>query len=665
MIRLSIRRLRAFWRRMSVLDRLGVGVIALYALSRATRLAERRVPLTSFLTILFILTLGYFIFRLLPWVRKKILWSLRNRLIVAYVFIAVVPVVLLLTMAGVSFYLLSVQLGAHILQDDVESRVRTLRAVAEAAADAAENQAASAITDAQILSRRSVSSRLEEAREQIPGIRVDLHPGGEFLRGLPNSEAERFAGIVQSGEHLRLEAIAIRQRPNAALVVSVSAPLSSGFLDELDPDLGPIQLTPMRPLRQDDSQKLKLDYRGRPFVPAGQVTSRHRSLPPKANWLDLQVNGSAQFEAVSQEGGGWPFSKRPVLASFSVRPSQLNHRLFASLGALGDLIVGILIAVVVVFLILEVAALVTGVVLTRTITNAVAGLYEATQHIRRGDFAHRVRLQRRDQLGVLGESFNAMTSSVAELIEEQRQRQRLENELSIAREVQSQLFPHTLPSLPGLQLAAVCRPARVVSGDYYDFISLGPTRLGMAVADISGKGISAALLMASLQAALRSQALLDGHTSTAELVSRLNRHLFLNTSDDRYATFFYAVYDAASRTLSYTNAGHVPPFYVEGDRVKKLDEGGTVVGLFDNCEYVQGVFAVAPGSWLVAYSDGLVEPENVYGEEFGQARLIQEVLRHRESPSQLMAESLLGAAEQWAGTPEQADDMTVVVARLG
>jgi phosphoserine phosphatase RsbU/P len=258
-----------------------------------------------------------------------------------------------------------------------------------------------------------------------------------------------------------------------------------------------------------------------------------------------------------------------------------------------------------------------------------------------------------------------MTTSISDLIVEQRERQRLENEVAIAREVQQQLFPHSLPSLPGLDLAAICRPARVVSGDYYDFITLGSGRVGIALADISGKGIFAALLMASLQASLRSTATIDERYGTAEVVSRLNQHLFKNTSDDRYATLFYAVYDSIAKTLTYTNAGHLGPFLVVDGHVQQLDQGGTVVGLFEEARYTQETIDVVPGALLVAYSDGLTEPENVYGEEFGTERLKSEVVRQRNELASVLAESLIFAAEQWAGTPEQADDMTVVVVRMG
>lgn len=258
-----------------------------------------------------------------------------------------------------------------------------------------------------------------------------------------------------------------------------------------------------------------------------------------------------------------------------------------------------------------------------------------------------------------------MTSSISTLIEEQRRRQRLENELAIAREVQSLLFPRCLPSVKGMQIEAVCRAARIVSGDYYDFLVLPSSQLVMVLSDISGKGISAALLMASLQAALRSLVQLDGGAfeNTAELVARLNRHLYLNTSDERYATLFYSVFDERSRTLHYTNAGHLPPLYVTSGGVRKLEAGGTVIGLFDTCVFEQSSLTVEPGSLFVAYSDGLIEPENVYGEQFGIQRLTNLIQSNQSASPSLLASTLMSAVDEWTGLPEQADDMTLMVAR--
>ncbi len=340
--------------------------------------------------------------------------------------------------------------------------------------------------------------------------------------------------------------------------------------------------------------------------------------------------------------------------------------MFGSLGELRDTYLIAFVLIVIAFLVIWAGAFSTGIVLTRQITKAVDDLYKATQDVKRGHLSHRVRIERRDQLGVLGESFNDMIGSVSTLIQEQQQRQRLENEISIAREVQDQLFPRSLPQIPGVEIEAICKAAREVSGDYYDFIQLSPTHLAIAIADISGKGISAALLMASLQAALRSQVLVAGSEtmSTAELVARLNKHLVRNTADDRFATFFIAVYDSATRTLRYTNAGHLPSFLICRDSALHLDKGGMVLGVMEDYCYEEGSVIVAPDSLLVGYSDGLVEPENVYGEEFGIRRLQQAAVAVQGAAPQTVAQSLMTAAEEWAGTPEQADDMTVIVSRF-
>ncbi len=206
----------------------------------------------------------------------------------------------------------------------------------------------------------------------------------------------------------------------------------------------------------------------------------------------------------------------------------------------------------------------------------------------------------------------------------------------------------------------------MVSGDYYDFIQLSPTKLAIAVADISGKGISAALLMASLQAALRSQLLAPGSAdiSTGELVSRLNNHLVRNTGDDRFATFFISIYDSATRILRYTNAGHLPSFCICDGAAVALEEGGMVLGVVEDYEYAEGKHLVPKNSTLVGYSDGLIEPENVYGEEFGIHRLRDAAIRLHNGSPRAIALGLMQAADEWAGTPEQADDMTVIVARL-
>ncbi len=660
----SFHRLRAFWRTTSVFDRASAIVFIFFVLSWTTPLGRYLSFLGAWRVILFVIAAGYLMVRLLRWARKRLLWGLRNRLIVAYIFIAVVPVVLLLAMVTLSAYLLYFQLGAHLLQDDLSERVSEVSHIAETLDEAIESNATKGFTvnSRALLRRPGIAAMLTAAGKRLPGLEVHL-PESAAAIGSNARPVPGFTGLAQSAGDLWIEAVVASRPPSHEGELYVRVPVTAALLGAIAPDLGPIQLTTFRPALTSDPVTDILNLNNQRLMRAGQVVSV-RPLQPKRGWYDMEISGGSTLSATLLSHDEPTTHTMPVAATFSLRPSVMTSRLFASLGLLGDPLFIILILIGVFFLVLEVAALATGVVLTRTITVAVADLYEATRHVRQGDFRHRIHVRQRDQLGVLAESFNAMTGSISELIEEQRQRQKLENELTIAREVQTQLFPRALPEMTGLELAAVCRAARVVSGDYYDFVNLGHSRLGMAIADISGKGISAALLMASLQAALRGQALVNGHRTTAEVVSSLNRHLFLNTSDDRYATLFYAEYDAASRSLSYTNAGHCAPFFVTGNTVKKLDEGGTVVGLFDRADYKQVTVPAEPGSLFVGFSDGLLEPENVYGEEFGTSRLANEVLRLRDVPAERLAEGLLSAVEQWAGSPEQADDMTVIVARF-
>ena len=660
----SFHRLRAFWRTTSALDRAATTVFIVFVLSWITPLGRYLSLLGAWRVILFVIAAGYLIVRLLRWARKRLLWGLRNRLIVAYIFIAVVPVVLLLAMVALSGYLLYFQLGAHLLQDDLSERVIEVSHIAETLDETIESDVAKGlpVNSRAVLGRPGIAAMLTAASKRLPGLEVHL-PESAAAIGSNARPVPGFTGLAQSAGNLWIEAVVASRAPSHEGQLYVRVPVTAALLGAIAPDLGPVRLTTFRYAVASDPVADVLNLNDSRLVRTGQVVSV-RPLQPKRGWYDMEISGGSTLNATLLSHDEPTTHTMPVAATFSLRPSVMTSRLFASLGLLGDPLVIILILIGVFFLVLEVAALATGVVLTRTITVAVDDLYEATRHVRQGDFRHRIHVRQRDQLGVLAESFNAMTGSIAELIEEQRARQKLDNELAIAREVQTQLFPRALPEMAGLELAAVCRAARVVSGDYYDFVNLGHSRLGLAIADISGKGISAALLMASLQAALRGQAVMNGHRTTAEVVASLNRHLFFNTSDDRYATLFYAEYDAASRSLSYTNAGHCAPFFVTGNTVKKLDQGGTVVGLFDNADYKQVTVPAEAGSLFVAFSDGLFEPENVYGEEFGTSRLANEVLRLRDVPAERIAEGLLSAVEQWAGSPEQADDMTVIVARF-
>src|SRR6266404_323601 len=653
--------LKEVWNHLSWLDLLSTLVVIAGLL---LQLLSFNAGPSNFLKYLAVLAAVYLLVRFIGWWRSRLLWSLRNRLIVAYLFIAFVPILLILTLVFLAGRILYSQLGAYLLHEDIQQRIDVIADISEHIA-VAHQTFSPGITQEESESILAAQSHAVHDRE-LPGLSISFASDTSLLRKIASSGKSSFAGLLQQGDELSLTSLKIIPGRKGERVVTLRVRVTPDFLATIAPDVGAIQLNLLEHYTGGAEQSVIYSSGDSQYRVAKPIPARNRGLQPAAFWMDAPVNGVSSFDSVFVGKDGKVNPLRPVLAVFNARPSKLNGRIFASFGELRLFYLFGFILAAVVFLLIEAAAFVTGFVLTRRITKAIADLYRGTQYVQSGDFSHRVPIEHRDQLGELGQSFNEMTGSISGLIEEQNKRQRLENEISIAREVQNQLFPSTLPSVPGVEIEAICKAARSVSGDYYDFIQLSPTHVAIAIADISGKGISAALLMASLQAALRSQMLTDGteRLCTAELVARLNKHLVRNTGDDRFATFFIAVYDSATRTLRYTNAGHLPAFLICKGGSEQLDKGGMVLGVMEDYVYEEGSLTVAPDALLIGYSDGLIEPENVYGEEFGIRRLREAAIHVQGAAPLMVAESLMAAAEEWAGTPEQADDMTVIVARL-
>ena len=667
--------LDAFWRRLSRLDLIA---LVLFLLGACVYVLGGSGSGLSFIKFLGAIAAVYLIVRMIGWWRTRLLWRLRDRLIVAYLFIALVPVLLVAALVYFTGTILYTQLGGYLLYVDLQHRVEMISDGAEQIATALGTKAPG-ISPAD--AEQIVASQEHAVYDrELPGLVVEYADDPKLLHAVAGPGARRFAGLVQQGGRLSLVGLRGVDTPRGLRVVALRVPITPEFLATLAPDLGVLHVDVLERYNSTRSASVLYPFGDAKYSAVRRITARNRALQPKLLWLDPMISGVSKFEAAYLEeeprGQNADSSRRqgsatlqkgwPVVASFNARPSSLNARIFSSIGELGIIYLLPFILVVVALLIIEAAALFTGIVMTRRITTAVDDLYSATRYIQSGDFTHRVRVDRQDQLGVLGESFNEMTNSVSNLIEEKSRRQRLENEISIAREVQNQLFPRQIPSVPGVEINAICKAARAVSGDYYDFIQLSPTQVAIAIADISGKGISAALLMASLQAALRSQMLAPGSEtlSASELVARLNKHLVRNTGDDRFATFFIAVYDSAARTLRYCNAGHLPTFLLCPAETLHLDKGGMVLGVIEDYPFEEGTVDVPCDALLIGYSDGLIEPENVYGEEFGIPRLEQAAIRVQNREPREVCESLMASVEEWAGTPEQADDMTVIVARL-
>jgi serine phosphatase RsbU (regulator of sigma subunit)/dihydrofolate reductase len=283
------------------------------------------------------------------------------------------------------------------------------------------------------------------------------------------------------------------------------------------------------------------------------------------------------------------------------------------------------------------------------------------------------------------------------LAEEAVSHAKLEREFEIAREVQERLFPQTFPKVAGVGMAAHCRPAQAVGGDYYDLIDLrdgplaeagrapgenissasgtaahGCDRLGIAIGDISGKGMPAALLMASLHASLRGQVLSGardlGTTNLGTKMANVNRLLYQASDSNRYATFFYAELSCASRTLHYVNGGHNPPAVLRKEdgawRVFRLADGGPVIGLLADAVYTEQILQLLPGDILLAFTDGISEAMNASDDEWGEDRMIAEAQAHLDLNAEELLQHLFRAADSFAAGAPQHDDMTLVVLRL-
>jgi sigma-B regulation protein RsbU (phosphoserine phosphatase) len=669
---LNLSRIRGLWQRLNVADVVACAVVLAYLLLAffGSHFGPQiRVPTLWLSRILLIIGLGYLAVRLFG-AHTHWLWSLRNQLIAVYFFVSILPILLQVVMTALALYVLYWHFGAYLVYADLERRIEQVAATADTLATAYALEIASTGAKAPIGPISEPPPRtaifLAAAQENLPGLKIEVGAGQELLARATDRRRFRFAGLVADHDAMELRAVVGRRVNGQQLIVSAEVPVTPELLATLEPEFGPIELITARTTERLGQPGVTFPSRGRVLAPVREVQAAGRALAPPARWFDYSVTGFSRLDAVNLADVSNAGADVPVILRFTARASELNGRLLALVGEWGGIAVTALLVVAAMFVLIELAALTRSISLTRSITRSVNDLYQATRYVESGDFGHRIQIRHHDQLGALGESFNSMTESVSKLISEQQQRQRLEHELTIAREVQRQLFPTEKPTVQGVEIEAVVRPARVVSGDYYDFLPLGPGRLGIALADISGKGISAALIMASLQAALRGQAMFDGRGpgSTAEIVTRLNKHLYSSTAPDRFATLFYGVYDAQTHRLEYTNAGHPAPLCISGKQVRCLSTGGTVLGLFDDRQFESQVVDIAPGSLLIAYSDGLTEAENANAEEFEEQRVLDVALRMGQAPARAVLKNLLEAVNQWTGPAEQSDDITIIVARF-
>lgn len=651
----------------------------------------------------FFILLAFCIPLLWRFVFGYLLWKVRNRLIVTYLLMGLAPVVLLVTLGVILLYVFAGQFAIFAANGVVGSELTHIGAV-----NASLTERIAHLLDR---SPRPAAVALPEAVPADPeytGLSMAAWQDGRLVPVTPASiESPKppivpawlprnFSSIVLDQGRLWLRAATQVRLDGHTTVVITSVPLEKENVEAIASGLGSVSIVTTQDLGAAAGRKSsdRIDVQFGPGGANTEINGKSPSLsitggtmPPATHFYDFPVTFPEPLTTINWKDGS---SLDGVYAYVTSRPSLLYLRLFST-SLVGTIVREALIGIAILFGVLELLAFLAAVRLNQTITRSVDNLYTGTVAIDSGNFAHRIAVKRRDQLGALSRSFNDMAASLERLMAEQREKQRMQSELAIAREVQANLFPHGQVSLPMLELHGKCVPARTVSGDYYDFLLSGASGLGIALGDISGKGISAALLMATLYSAVRAyrfageELITEGAAALAvpgrwrvgedevecgelfedpaRMLALLNRHIYRSTQPEKYATLFLAHYDGLNQRLIYSNGGHLPPLLLRADdTVTRLDRGGTVVGLLDNMAWEHGTERLSSGDILIAYSDGVTEPENDFG-EFGEERLLEVVRLHRHLPLETISAQVLHSLRSWIGDQEQPDDITLVLAR--
>jgi sigma-B regulation protein RsbU (phosphoserine phosphatase) len=632
----------------------------------------------------------YYSWKLIKYVRTRLLWKISRRLILANIFIGAIPFLIVIAIFLLSALLFYYQLSCFLINNQIGMHKAQIHAFSLSLRDGLQQKIMS--------TSQPTATALKAELDADAKYLLSAYPSATILLTFPDQEANQyttysnqspykvkrnnmpvwlqgngdFSGLVlddAQGETHRskmyIRSFVSREfQDNLLFTLEVSVPFDRYFLGRLRAALGQNMLLEKR---TEDTHSI-WTFLNRNILPENILESTFES--ESAHGIKRAVWSVELFPCLWSTGKEISSANSDVL-DVEVSFSKLIQNLFHSETKVGEGFKLVLMMTVIFFFLVEITSIIIGITLTKSITNAVHNLDRGTEFVKRGDFSQRIVVRSKDQLGALGESFNQMTEYVQHLVKELVQKERMDRELEIAKEVQERLFPNHAPRMNHMEVTGVCLPARTVSGDYYDFLPLGNHELGLAVGDICGKGISAALLMANLQAALRSNVMNlwmqeggNGEKNVAEVVARLNRQMYSYTSANKFASFFYALYDDAHQALTYCNAGHNPPLFLSGDAVMRLRTGGTVVGIFADSKYEQETIQLSSGDLLIAYTDGIVECLDKNGEEFGENRLIQVVQENRELSAERIKELVVARVLSWMHAEEKEDDMTLIVARI-
>ena len=593
--------------------------------------------------------------RLSRWAVRRLMWRIRTKMLVSYLFIAVVPLVLLTI-----FFLLVGFLGlsltaSYMVSSQMERTAQDLRTLAQATLSSVR------LDDPRL--RQTIEERLSPARVLHPNLEWSLVRDGKPLvtRGAAPTRlpewlpAASFAGVALDEQREVLRGL--WGQGSSFLVLDV--PTDEGFFARLEAATG---IT---------------------IIASGKELKTRRGADGD---IDVDVSPAAErvIESRARRAAGVPFlsavertvwdSGKKDFMGFLIRykPAEQLRRLSPGSLDLSDVFVKGMALVGGLFLVVYGGALLVGALLARSITRNIHALSVGTERLRQGDFSATIPVRTRDQLGELAESFNMMARGIEDLLREQVEKQRLEEELRIARQIQMSLLPQGAVSHPGLRIAALCLPATEVGGDYYDLLPLSESRLGVLVADVSGKGTSAALYMAELKGLVLSLSRI--HDSPARLLGEANRILAANMDPRAFVTMTYAVVDTAGRTMRYARAGHSPILQLEAasGRTRMLSPAGLGLGMDagDRFEEIleEAVLPLRTGDVFLFFTDGLTEAMNERSELFGESRL-RELMESvggtgDGTPVAELKERILAEIRRFVGDAAPQDDLTLVILKV-
>jgi sigma-B regulation protein RsbU (phosphoserine phosphatase) len=630
-----------------------------------------------------IVSVAYFVWKLVVLMKRRLLWRVRRKLIISYIFIGVVPALLIVGFFLLSAGVVSMNVSAYLFKDGYDTLLEDVGVLAQAAArDVAGNPAG--IGDVLERSRQLAGVRhphLPISLAFIPAPRSDrpAQRAGPWAHVDPPTTLPTWA--ISEGFHGTVPLPVEPGSDEVQLVLRAVAHARgpSGYVGSVVTDMA------------IDDQTLDSLYE-RTSVKGGSawLATGARSVTPvrspvltaggQPGRLTLFRNSVTFLDCTSWvEAPLKPDCGAIIATTYSVSElwGRISKAQSVSLGgyALAQLFVGALAIVAFLFLIIQGVALLMGLALARSITSSIHELFMGTERVQQGDFGHRIEVTTKDQLGELAVSFNQMTGSIEGLLQTAAEKKRLDEELRIARQIQMSLLPRGPLDQPGLAITALCVPAREVGGDYYDFFHLPDGRLGVLIADVAGKGTSAALYMAELKGLVLG--LSQTQMSPRDMLIEVNRIISDNLDSRSFITMTYGVIDHRAGTMTYCRAGHTPLIFLPGAAsplpgvAQVLTPSGMVVGL--RIPGAAEKFAalleehtidLSVGDVVVFYTDGISEAMNPVNDLFGDSRLGRLIEEHGHLTSGELRERILREIEAFVAGADQHDDMTMILLKV-